>query len=256
MPLTLSARNIFRSLTIVVSILIAISLIAHLAELLVLHGRFKRVLELFDVDSEQSIASWYSAIMLAMSAALVALIVYTMRGKAERRFLLHWVVLAAGFLWLSADESVSMHERLNGTLKRNVITADTLPFVWVLPAILAVGVVVMMYIKFLMHLAPRRQRQFIVAGVMFVFGALVMELVGGKIVAAMGKHNLTYTLATHVEEFCEMFAIVLFNCSLLEHLAEMTAGTGLTVVFATGQPTGDAAMPPHGAAAPTLPSAI
>jgi hypothetical protein len=59
----------------------------------------------------------------------------------------------------------------------------------------------------------------IVAGCVYVAGALGMELVGGAWAAKHGQDNLVYSLLTTVEEGLELTGLVLFIRTLLDNLA-------------------------------------
>jgi hypothetical protein len=75
------------------------------------------------------------------------------------------------------------------------------------------------YARFLLHLPPRTRTLFLVAGGLYVGGALGMEMVAGVLAGIPGwgtEGNLRY--AVPVEELCEMLGVVMFIHVLLSYL--------------------------------------
>jgi hypothetical protein len=66
--------------------------------------------------------------------------------------------------------------------------------------------------------------RFIVAGLVYVGGALGMEVPLGLWAARHGEDNLGYVLIDFVEEVMEMSGAALFLLSLLRHLAALQRG--------------------------------
>ena len=61
------------------------------------------------------------------------------------------------------------------------------------------------------------RNKFIIAGVIFVTGAIGLEAIGGKIFTSYGAGTLFYALLTNVEEILEMVGILLFIYVLLQY---------------------------------------
>jgi hypothetical protein len=72
------------------------------------------------------------------------------------------------------------------------------------------------------------RRLFILAGLIYLSGAIVIETVGGHYVTVWGHDSIRYVLCTTAEEFLEMIGIVVFIYALLKY---MTKG-GREVVLA------------------------
>ncbi|MCZ0904903.1 hypothetical protein ON021_33910, partial [Microcoleus sp. HI-ES] len=91
-------------------------------------------------------------------------------------------------------------------------------FVWVIPGAIFVAVTALAYLKFLRHL-PRKTRDFfLLAGSIYVGGALGMEMVGGYYADAVGQRNLIYGLMVCVEEILEMVGVIVFIYALLSYI--------------------------------------
>jgi hypothetical protein len=130
----------------------------------------------------------------------------------DARYAFHWKVLAILFLCLSIDEAVVIHERLF-----NFKGEGFFYFLWVIPGTVFVLVFVTLFLKFLNHLPEKTRFQFIIAGTLFVSGALGMELVDGYYNDIYGWENMTYSLLTSFEEFLEMLGVVVFINSIMTY---------------------------------------
>ena len=230
MEVTLSARRYLRVFLAIAVVLTLISFAARTVNVLALKGHLHRPIILVDVDEEKSVPTWFSSADLAVTSALVVGICLTLKQRGDRKYRFHWWLLAIGFLILSVDEAIAFHELTGAVVKKVIPNHGALRFVWIAwGGVLVVGLAIF-YARFVLSLAARRRRQFIVAGALFVFAAVGMEVIGGKV---MEKYNsrdaMPYIAEAHVEEFLEMYAIILFNAALIEHLGELTGTEGITV---------------------------
>jgi hypothetical protein len=66
-------------------------------------------------------------------------------------------------------------------------------------------------------------RLFILAGTIYVGGALGMEMVNARYADLYGFKNLTYQLMTAVEEFLEMSGIAIFIYALMSYVATQSS---------------------------------
>ncbi len=118
------------------------------------------------------------------------------------------------------DEGLSFHENLSGVLSRNFETSGPLLFAWVLPALVLVLVLGFAYLRFVLSLSRRIAVLVALSAVMFVAGAIGMEMIAGMIVSASAIHadayvSQEYTLFAHIEEGLEATAIIIFIYALL-----------------------------------------
>jgi hypothetical protein len=169
---------------------------------------------LFSLSYEGNVPTFYSAIILALAAVLLAFSAIAAK-KTQQKFVLHWWILSLGFSYIAIDEVFSIHEMAGEFVK----LSGVLFFSWVVPAAIVVIVVGLSYVKFLQHLPRRTAIRFLIAGAMYVGGAVAMELPLGYWTEKHGSHNLGYGLIDAVEETLEMLAVNLFNLWLLDHLA-------------------------------------
>jgi hypothetical protein len=166
------------------------------------------------LSCEQNAPTWYVSSLLLLCAVLLALIALAKR-QDRAAYVPHWWFLAASFLYISLDETVTIHEKASKWFDYDGI----LHFGWVIPASAVVVVLGLAYLKFLAHLPSRTRWQFICAGAVYVGGALGVEFILGYWTDIAGSKNLTYGMIDLVEESMELGGVTLFLCSLLECVA-------------------------------------
>lgn len=175
----------------------------------------------FNVDEEWNIPSFFSVLMLLFAALLLA-VVTALERKRSSAHALHWTVLTLGFLFMAADELVSLHEKLNLPMHR-LLAKEALGifyFAWVIPGIAVVVGVGLFFLRFLLQLPGRTKRSFITAGLLYIGGVICIELIAGRHAESNGFNNLTYSILTLVEESLEMAGVVVFIDALLLYLSE------------------------------------
>lgn len=166
--------------------------------------------QLFDVDDENNLPTWYSGFLLAFTAAWLWVCAQSKR-RANDSWWVQWYVLAAGFLLLSVDEIAGMHESANSLMEMS----------WAIPGGIGAGLVGLAFVPFLWHLPAATRYTFAAAGLLYVGGAVGMELVG----APMDEDTMLYNLTTVVEEGLEMFGVIVFLAALLFYMRGSQIGT-------------------------------
>jgi hypothetical protein len=167
---------------------------------------------IFSLSYEQNIPTWYSSsLLLACSLLLFLIAAGTKRAGAPH--VNHWRGLGVGFLYISLDEVASLHE-YTGWLK----LGGVLYFSWVIPAAVVVLVIGVSYIKFLKHLPGPTRARFLLAGAIYVGGAVGMELPLGYWTERHGTNNFGYAAIDWVEESLEILGLTLFLLSLIDYL--------------------------------------
>lgn len=198
------------------------------------------ILGKLNVNNEINLPAWYSASVLLMASLLLALI-----AAARRRLKLgdvpHWAMLSLIFLGLSADELASFHEVLIVPIRRRLDLHGAFYFAWVLPGLTFAAIVGAGYRRFLLRLDRRTRRLFLISAIVYLGGALGIEMVGGWLTEAVGQTDPRYIAATTLEELLEMAGMVLFVYSQLDYLARQPWRVSL------------AFGPPRGASEPVSP---
>jgi len=175
----------------------------------------ERLVELCSLSYEANLPTWYASSLLLACALLLTAIAgdAAARGGPRRR---HWAGLAAGFFLMSLDEAIELHEHLGGL----VGAGGPLYFDWIVPAAIVVAAVAAIYLPFLRELPPRRRRWFVLAGALYVGGAVGVEVPLGWWTDHAGTDNAVYALIDWVEETLELAGATLFLLALAERWHE------------------------------------
>jgi len=174
---------------------------------------------LLDVDFEESFYTWFSTLLLSF-AALIAFILASWEAGGSSFFQRRWQIIGIIFLLLSSDEMLSFHERLSGMMSLPFSTSGIFEFSWVIPALFMVTAVAFMFWPFMRQLPYHVARAIFIAGVVFVGGAVGMEMVTGLFISESGAvadafASPMYRVLTNVEEGFEVLGVILFINALL-----------------------------------------
>lgn len=179
---------------------------------------------LWSLSYEGNLPTWYASVLPLTCAGLLAWIA---AGEARDRG--YWRLLAAGFVYISIDELVGLHELLSALFD----TEGVLRFGWVIPAGILVVVLGLTFVGFLRRLDRPTARRFVLAGSLYVTGAVVFELPLGWWTEAHGDDSFGYALIDWCEETLEFTGLTVFAATLLGRLA----GRGLRVTRPDAAPT-------------------
>ena len=216
----LAPHRLRRWLLIIAGVLTALGVGVEVAYYALDARRLEPLVTFLSLSYERNLPTWYaSALLLGCAGVLAAIARVASLARAPGRR--HWWALAVAFAYLSLDETVGLHEHLGGLLS----LGGVLFFTWVVPAAGLVTVGGLAFLPFLARLPRRRRAQFILAGVLYVGGALGMELPLGWWTERHGNDNLVYALIDHLEEALELVGASLFLTALVEELGERVALT-------------------------------
>ncbi|WP_146214728.1 hypothetical protein [Azospirillum thermophilum] len=173
-----------------------------------------------DVDEERSLYTWASS-MLMGAIGLVNLFVAAEKADESRTAVLQWLILSLAFFAISCDEMLALHEKIGNLFPAEMLTG-VLRFAWVLPGGILCLIGLVLYIPFIRGFPGRARVYLIASAVVFLSGAIGLEMVGGMIEEANGVHNLTYRLASTVEETMEGFGLILYLHAVLLYRRQYT----------------------------------
>ena len=147
--LSISPRKVTQVLTLVIIFLSVISLGLHFAAMTFgYRGILMGLLKLFDVGMDNNIPTWYSSFALLLCSCVIAVIAWT-KDINRGRYVLHWKVLSAIFVFLSIDEVAMMHEQSGKLLKLLNINSSGFPIMgWFIVAIPIMVVLALTYSVF------------------------------------------------------------------------------------------------------------
>jgi hypothetical protein len=187
--------------------------------------RFKgkgMLLGLFNLDYERNIPSLFSFTLLLFASVLLAVIAIIKRQEVEISHHGYWFFLSAIFFYLAIDELIEIHEHLAIFLRGKFNLTGIFWFAWVIPFGIGLVLIIIFCYKFIFNAIPRKTRKlFLKAGVFYVFGALIIEMLGGWFFTNFGSANYGWVLLTTLEEGLEMYGIVLFIYALLDYMRDI-----------------------------------
>ncbi|HWU91247.1 MAG TPA: hypothetical protein VN253_28465 [Kofleriaceae bacterium] len=165
---------------------------------------------------ETNVPTWFSSSLLLLCALAAGSIASAIPRGARWR--VHWWGIAIGLGYVSLDEAAELHEHLSGHFD----TGGVLYFDWVIPAVAIVALLAALYLPFVRALPSRTRVRLIIAGVIYIGGALVMELPLGWWTEHVGADNLGYALIDWFEETLEMIGASLALVALVAHSREVS----------------------------------
>ena len=174
----------------------------------------------FDLNREGNVPTLLSAILLAIAGGLL-LVIARARKRDSAPYAVHWKILALIFFFMAIDEVIGIHELLIQPLRSALNAEGVLYFTWVVPGAVLVLVFAVAYLKFLVHLPKKVAVLVAIAGVVYVAGALGMEMIDGQYYAEHDRaQDEVYVLMTTIEEVLEMVGVAIFIHALATYMVD------------------------------------
>jgi hypothetical protein len=210
----------------VVKFLIVLSVaftLAHIAEQLA-ESTLGRTfgLYLFDLEQEQSLPRFFSAVMLLLCSVLIFTIAASEKREPRRRYL-HWIGLALIFLLLAITKVTVIHEKLGLLIRAALKITETQFDAWAYSIL--VILLMVLYLGFLLSLPRRIIALLVVGGIIFVLGAFGLDLIG----ASFDTQTISYKILAILEEILEMAGTIIFVYTFLVYLSTERHGVRLVI---------------------------
>jgi hypothetical protein len=162
----------------------------------------------FDVNSERNVPTAWSACLLLGSSVLAAVVALRSPDSVDRA----WLLVAAVTAFLALDESLELHERLGAA--GAAVSGNALHFAWVVPGALLATAVGAVLLGGLRRQPWQVRRRLVVAGAVYLTGALVLETVSGLVLRSRLPAE-AYVVVTAAEELLEMTGACLLLATLV-----------------------------------------
>ncbi len=232
-----SLRKLPGILLIIFGVLLLLNVAGILVTYITGHTSLLGVLHRINFDRENSLPTYFSVVNLLICAGLLFSIYRIERVKRPFNEK-YWLILSIFFLWLSVDESASVHEMamapIRGAFDIISVSVDWLAHPWVIPGVIIVLAAAGYFFRFYMGLSGRYKLLFLVAAVLFIGGSMGMETFNGFFEPETPRFDLLYSLLMTVEESMEMAAVIIFIYALIEYLRALMPQTVTTGSPATG----------------------
>lgn len=173
---------------------------------------------------ERNAPTIFSSCLHFTSAILLAVVAFSKLSiKKIKSF---WIFLSILILFIGLDELLVIHEKIGRSFGESVETSGIFYFAWVIPYGIALIIIGLAILKPLFKLPKQTRINFIMAGAIFLSGALGIEMFTGWYVEYNQLHNEnllrlpdTFILSTF-EELFEMIGIGFFVYSILDFIEE------------------------------------
>lgn len=224
--LTIRLRSVMLFLSAAVAVVVLLSLVQDVLIFMVPEAGLSERIYRLDVDTEQSLPTWFSSgLMLVCALTLLAI---AAQVKDEGLFkALPWFLLSAAFFYVSLDEAISLHEWMSAVLGPRMDNTGLFYFAWTLPALVLSIAGLVCFLPFILRFSGLDRTLLIGSAVVFLSGALGVEMLSGKEVEAAGIATAKYRLLITVEETLEFSGVLLFLLFLLRRLRADHNGTSI-----------------------------
>ena len=210
--ITITPKRVLIFFLTIVSFLIFMNIIDIIYTKVLGHAMFFR--NKWNLDMEKNFPAYYSS--LAMMFASFLLVVVSSIKKYEKKEFFYWVGLAMIFFYLALDELLHIHEKLT-PIAQKMFHSTSLVVGWWVPMGIILLPLALLYLKFVFNLPKITRNLFIISGSIYVSGAVIMEIIGYKIMKLYGR-GLMYSISYTIEESLEMLGIVLFIYALVSYI--------------------------------------
>ncbi len=79
-------------------------------------------------------------------------------------------------------------------------------------------ILIIVYKNFIFHLPVKTRRLLLLAGTLYIGGAVGIELIGGHYWDLYGPSNMQYEMIANAEELHELFGIILLIYALISYM--------------------------------------
>jgi hypothetical protein len=190
----------------------------------VFHVRGSQLVKLFCLGYEQNVPTWYVSALLLLCALLLGVIAITKRQNQER-YVAHWWILGAAFLHISVDETAKIHEIASSWFD----LGGFLYYGWVIPGGIIVTTMGLCYLPFLAHLPRKTRLRFTISGLIYVGGALGVEMIGASWAEHSGSDTIMFGMLALLEEALEILGVTCFLIALIQYITHDAARLNISL---------------------------
>ncbi|MFN3193531.1 MAG: hypothetical protein ACE361_23665 [Aureliella sp.] len=216
-----SAKHLASTLTFLSVLIVIVGGIAHISRHQIigdLDDPIADMLRRLDIVEEPSLSQWFSS-TLHLIVAMLCLGIGLSIGRLMKW---RWIGLSAIFCFASIDEAIMIHEMMDRPTREWLGTSGFLSIAWIIPGTLIALVIATGYASFLAQHPRNIALLFLLSGIIFLSGAILMEIPGGYLYERYGFSSWHYIASYAIEECLEMLGLTLFLYALLQYIAGET----------------------------------
>lgn len=218
MTLWISPKRLLLALSLLVFSLALVNIAIQFSNYILGYDHLLRYARLLTFEGSAKIPKWLASSNLLICALLLATIACakTRQGDCFSR---HWIALGFIFCAISLEDAVGFHELATEPLRSALHATGFLYHSWTILGLIFTPIGALIYCKFFFHLPLKIRQLFLLAAMLYVGGALGMEILRGPYNAVYGDENMIAAILRTLEEFCQMFGIVIFIYALLLYIS-------------------------------------
>lgn len=215
MPISIRGSIIFKYLLIAITAL----LICNIAvQIFIGYSDFSENVSVlkkaFDFNYEHNIPTFFASLLFLFNGFLLVVISSIADSKSKK----YWFIMALVFGFLAMDEMLIIHEHLDVPFRKLLSSSGVFYFAWIIPYSIIILFLAIYFYKFLRKLPLSTQKMFMISLVIFLLGAIGIELLEGNQIEKEGMYNLTYFVFYTIEETLEMIGLSIFSYALLNYI--------------------------------------
>lgn len=174
----------------------------------------------FDLAQENNIPTFFSGALL-LTVSVVNMLIYLLlkRSAIKKNFKIKWFLLGIIFFYLSLDECLAMHERINSL--RTILPTNKngiFMYPWIIPYSFFFILSVLFFRKFVLSLPLKIKKLFTLSCFIYAGSAIGFEVAEGFVVNLYGVGNWYDVIFYSFEEMGEMLGVIIFIYAQLHYI--------------------------------------
>ena len=179
----------------------------------------QEIYRFFNIGADQNLPTLFATIQWLLASGICWYIAFSLSRNSQG--FRGWLSVSLISLFIAADEYLMLHERTIEPMRSVLPEYSFLWFAWVIPYGILTLILVVTLSSFIFSLPRRTAILMLIAGMIFITGALGFEMLGAVQVANGNKPSVIYTALYTCEEVLEMLGVSFFIYSLLDYICRL-----------------------------------